>query len=63
MNQPVPLTPRPRPTFDWAGALPPHKRLPRTVSPRLIGLGAALALLCALYLGPLNADAVAVVAS
>lgn len=63
MNQPVSLTPRPRPTFDWAGEPPPRKRLSRTISPRLIGLGAALALLCALYLGPLNADAVAVVAS
>ena len=63
MNQPVPLTLRPRPTFDWADTPPPRRTLLKAVSLRLIGLGMALALLCALYLGPLNADAIAVVAS
>ena len=63
MNQSVPLTLRPRPTLDWADAPPPRRTLPKAVSLRLIGLGMALALLCALYLGPLNADAIAVVAS
>ena len=63
MNQPVPLTLRPRPTFDWADAPQRCRRLPQNINTRLIALGTALALLCALYLGPLNADAVAVVAS
>ena len=63
MNQSVPLTLRPRPTLDWVDAPPPRRTLPKAVSLRLIGLGMALALLCALYLGPLNADAIAVVAS
>ncbi len=59
------LTPRERPTFDWSK--PPSKRRnsPQLSPPvlRLIGLGCALALLCGLYLGPLQEDATAVVAT
>lgn len=58
MNKPSPLTPRPRPAFTWSK----RSAKPRP-SLRLIGLFGALALLSALYLGPLQADATAVVAS
>lgn len=60
MNKPSPLTPRPRPSFTWS-----KRRTRARFSPplRLIGLGCALVILCALYLGPLQADATAVVAS
>lgn len=60
MNKPSPLTPRPRPAFTWSK----RRTRPRPALPlRLIGLGSALVFLCALYLGPLQADATAVVAS
>ena len=59
MMSPPTLTPRTRPTLDW-----PEKA---KTSPRpklqLLGLCGVLALLCALYLGPLQQDATAVVAS
>ncbi len=59
MMSPPTLTPRTRPTLDWPA--------PPTASPRpwmrLLGLCGVLALLCALYLGPLQQDATAVVAS
>lgn len=65
MTRPSTLTPRERPVFDWS--VQPKKRkpsLPLTRSSlRLLGLGCALALLCGLYLGPLQADATAVVAT
>lgn len=65
MTRPSTLTPRERPVFDWS--VRPEKRkpsLPLTRSSlRLLGLGCALALLCGLYLGPLQADATAVVAT
>lgn len=59
MMSPPTLTPRTRPALDW-----PEKA---KTSPRpklqLLGLCGVLALLCALYLGPLQQDATAVVAS
>ena len=59
MMSPPTLTPRTRPALDW-----PEKA---KASPRpklqLLGLCGVLALLCALYLGPLQQDATAVVAS
>ena len=65
MTRPSTLTPRERPVFDWS--VRPKKSkpsLPLTRSSlRLLGLGCALALLCGLYLGPLQADATAVVAT
>ena len=65
MTRPSTLTPRERPVFDWS--VRPKKSkpsLPLTRSSlRLLGLGCALALLCSLYLGPLQADATAVVAT
>lgn len=59
MSKLPPLTPRARPSMNWT-AKPRRRFRPDT---RLIGLSAALVLLCALYLGPLQADATAVVAS
>ena len=59
MMSPPTLTPRTRPALDW-----PEKA---KASPRpklqLLGLCGVLALLCALYFGPLQQDATAVVAS
>ena len=59
MMSPPTLTPRTRPALDW-----PKKA---KASPRpklqLLGLCGVLALLCALYFGPLQQDATAVVAS
>ena len=59
MMSPPTLTPRTRPALDW-----PEKS---KASPRpklqLLGLCSVLALLCALYFGPLQQDATAVVAS
>lgn len=65
MQRPPTLTPRPRPALDWKDHPPTPKNKRRLEKPalRLIGLGCALALLCALYLGPLQADATAVVAT
>ena len=65
MTRPSALTPRKRPSFDWPAQ--PKKRssffaLDRPAI-KLISLGCALALLCALYLGPLQEEATAVVAT
>ncbi len=65
MQKPTALTPRPKPAFDWQK---PEEEKPRRLrlkpaSVRLICLGGVLALLCALYLGPLQEDATAVVAA
>ncbi len=59
MIHPPTLKPRPRPAFDWPDA-PPVRSFSRG---KLLGLAGALAMLCALYLGPLQADATAVVAA
>lgn len=65
MQKPKELTPRARPAFDWTKPQGEGvKRSFRKPLPlRMIGLGAVLAMLCALYLGPLQADATAVVAA
>jgi len=65
MTRPSTLTPRERPSFDWSVRPEKRKRALPLERPtlRLIGLGCALALLCGLYLGPLQADATAVVAT
>ena len=59
MMSPPTLTPRTRPALDWPekAKTSPHPKL------QLLGLCGVLALLCALYLGPLQQDATAVVAS
>ena len=57
MLQPPTLKARPRPSLDWPS--PPRERTSRM---KLMGLTCALAMLCALYLGPLQEDATAVVA-
>lgn len=59
MMSPPTLTPRTRPTLDWPEKA---KTAPRPKL-QLLGLCGVLALLCALYLGPLQQDATAVVAS
>ena len=59
MMSPPTLTPRTRPTRDWPEKA---KTAPRPKL-QLLGLCGVLALLCALYLGPLQQDATAVVAS
>ena len=59
MMSPPTLTPRSRPALDWPDKAKPSIR-PRM---RLLGLCSVLALLCTLYLGPLQRDATAVVAS
>lgn len=65
MTTPSTLTPRQRPAFDWPA--PPEETTvrpsPRLTRIRLISLGCVLALLCGLYLGPLQEDATAVVAT
>ena len=63
MQKPKVLTPKPKPAFDWAKPQGQKAASRRKLPVRLIGLGAALALLCALYLGPLQRDATAVVAA
>ncbi len=66
MTQPSTLTPRTRPSFEWAEPVRRKRRsLPSWTKPdrRAIALACALAALCALYLGPLQADATAVVAT
>ncbi len=65
MSRPSTLTARPRPSFDWSETPEKRKRSLPLERPalRLTGLVCALALLCALYLGPLQADATAVVAT
>ena len=59
MMSPPTLTPRTRPTLDWPVKA---KASPRPWM-RLLALCGVLALLCALYLGPLQQDATTVVAS
>lgn len=59
MMSPPTLTPRTRPTLDWPEKA---KTAPRPKL-QLLGLCGVLALLCALYFGPLQQDATAVVAS
>ena len=59
MMSPPTLTPRTRPALDW----PDARKSPQRPWMRLLGLCSVLALLCALYLGPLQRDATAVVAS
>lgn len=63
--RPSTLTPRERPAFDWSTSPAKRRRSIRLNRPalQLIGLCCALAVLCALYLGPLQADATAVVAT
>ena len=65
MNGPSTLTPRERPKFDWPEQKKAARAFPQIKAPplRLLCLGAVLALLCALYLGPLQENATAVVAS
>ena len=59
MMQPPTLKARPRPNLDWPE--PPRRRPSSRM--KLLGLAGALAMLCALYLGPLQEDATAVVAA
>ena len=59
MMSPPTLTPRTRPALDWPEKV---KTSPRPKL-QLLGLCGVLALLCALYFGPLQQDATAVVAS
>lgn len=65
MNRPSTLMPRERPKLDWSKAPDaPRRALPHAALQRkLLYLGAALAVLCALYLGPLQEPATAVVAA
>ena len=59
MMSPPTLTPRTRPALDW----PERAKASPRPKLQLLGLCGVLALLCALYLGPLQQDATAVVAS
>lgn len=59
MMRPPTLTPRTRPSMNW----PDKAQASPRPWKRLLGLCGVLALLCALYLGPLQQDATAVVAS
>ena len=65
MTSPTTLTPRRRPTFDWPTKPEKTANQPSPLRPktRLIGFGCVLALLCGLYLGPLQEDATTVVAT
>ena len=63
MQKPKALTPRAKPAFDWTRPQGESASSRKPLPLRLIGLGAALVMLCALYLGPLQADATAVVAA
>lgn len=65
MNRPSTLMPRERPNFDWPRKPKKHWRLWQLKPPqvKLLCLSAALAVLCALYLGPLQENATAVVAT
>lgn len=65
MQKPPTLTLRPRPAFNWTREPPPPAKAyrPNASILRLVCLSCVLALLCALYLGPLQADATAVVAT
>ena len=59
MTQPPTLKARPRPVLNW----PESPRKQPSARVRLLGLAGVLAMLCALYLGPLQEDATAVVAT
>ncbi len=61
MTPPMTLTPRERPQLDWPAE--PKRKSSLRFEPRLTALLCALAVLCALYLGPLQEDATAVVAA
>ncbi len=61
MTPPMTLTPRERPQLDWPAQ--PKRKSGLRFEPRLTALLCALAVLCALYLGPLQEDATAVVAA
>ncbi len=65
MNRPSTLMPRERPKFDWPEKPKKRWRSLKLTPPqmKLLCLGAALAVLCALYLGPLQENATAVVAT
>lgn len=67
MIRPSTLTPRAKPQFDWPEKTQPRPRkhlfASKPAHMRVLCLSAALALLCALYLGPLQEDATAVVAT
>ncbi len=65
MNRPSTLMPRERPKFDWPEKPKKRWRFLKLTPPqkKLLCLGAALAVLCALYLGPLQENATAVVAT
>ena len=58
MTSPTTLTRREKPVFNW-----PEKPRRSRLDTRMLVLCTALALLCALYLGPLRTDATAVVAT
>ena len=58
MTTPAPMTKRNKPVFDW-----PDQRKASRTNLRMISLCCVLAVLCALYLGPLHQDATAVVAA
>ena len=58
MTSPTTLTKREKPVFNW-----PEKPRQNRYSRRVISLCCVLAALCALYLGPLQQDATAVVAA
>ncbi len=57
------LTPRPRPVMNWVQPEKPKPSPDPGVSWQRWGVGALLALLCALYLGPLSQEATPVVAA
>lgn len=66
MTQVTNMTPRPRPAFDWSDSPTRRKRsrmLTRPPHMKQTALCLALMLLCGLYIGPLQADATAVVAA
>ncbi len=63
MTRPTTLTPRPRPALDWPKGKEAKKTFRFRMNPRISALVCALAILCALYLGPLQEDATAVVAA
>ncbi|MDD6050243.1 MAG: polysaccharide deacetylase family protein [Clostridiales bacterium] len=65
MNRPSTLMPRERPKLDWSKPPESPRRAlaHRPGQRKLLYLGAALAVLCALYLGPLQEPATAVVAT
>lgn len=65
MDRSAPLTPRPKPVMNWPAPEEPKKPSAHAgrAAKSSLALACALALLCALYLGPLSTEATAVVAS